>query len=61
MNLNDVTKLYDFSGRTVVITGGTGVLGTDITRALLGCGANVAVIARNPEKAEKTVCRCSFR
>ena len=52
MNLAELTKMYDFRGRTVVVTGGTGVLGQAMVRALVGCGANVALIARNREKAE---------
>jgi len=43
--------MNDFTGRSVVVTGGTGVLGQVMTRALIGCGANVAVLARNLEKA----------
>jgi NAD(P)-dependent dehydrogenase (short-subunit alcohol dehydrogenase family) len=52
MNLAELTKLYDFTGRSVVMTGGTGVLGRVMVQALIGCGANVAVLARNREKAE---------
>ena len=40
---------YDFRGRTVVITGATGVLGGEIACALAGCGANVAMLDRNLE------------
>lgn len=52
MNLKAVTDWYDFSGKTAVITGGTGVLGGEIACALVGCGANVAVLDRNPEIPE---------
>jgi NAD(P)-dependent dehydrogenase (short-subunit alcohol dehydrogenase family) len=52
MDLAELTKIYDFTGRTVVITGGTGVLGSVMVKALVGCGANVAVLARNRDKAE---------
>ena len=52
MNLSELTKMYDFRGRTAVVTGGTGVLGQAMVRALVGCGANVALVARNREKAE---------
>lgn len=52
MNLTELTKFYNFAGRSVVITGGTGVLGRSITEALVGCGADVALLARNREKAE---------
>lgn len=48
MNLQELTQWYDFTGRTVVITGGTGVLGGEMACALVGCGANVAVLDRNP-------------
>lgn len=51
MNLTELSKMYDFNGRTVVVTGGTGVLGQAMVRAIVGCGANVALVARNPEKA----------
>lgn len=52
MNLAELTKMYDFAGRVVVVTGGTGVLGQAMVRALVGCGASVALVARNREKAE---------
>ena len=48
MNLNELCQLYNFSGKTAVITGGTGVLGGEIACALVGCGANVVVLDRNP-------------
>lgn len=51
MDLAELTKVYDFTGRSVVITGGTGVLGRVMVNALVGCGANVAVLARNRDKA----------
>jgi NAD(P)-dependent dehydrogenase (short-subunit alcohol dehydrogenase family) len=51
VNLAELTKMNDFTGRSVVITGGTGILGRVMTQALIGCGANVAVLARNQEKA----------
>lgn len=52
MNLTELTRMYDFTGRSVVVTGGTGVLGSEMVRALVGCGAQVAVLARNREKAD---------
>lgn len=51
MNLTELSALYDFSGRTVVITGSTGVLGGEIACALVGCGANVAMLDRNLDPA----------
>ncbi len=50
MDLKALTKLYDFTERSVVITGGTGVLCRKIAQALVGCGANVAILARSKEK-----------
>jgi len=52
MNLQELTQLYNFSGKTVVITGGTGVLGGEMACALVGCGANVVVLDRNPNLPE---------
>lgn len=53
MDLDDLTRMYDVRGRTVVVTGGTGVLGGGVARALLDCGADVAILARDPAKAER--------
>lgn len=47
MNMQKVTQWYDFTGKTAVITGGTGVLGGEMACALVGLGANVAVLDRN--------------
>jgi NAD(P)-dependent dehydrogenase (short-subunit alcohol dehydrogenase family) len=51
MNNESLAQLYDFTGRTVVITGATGILGGEIACALVGCGANVAMLDRNLEPA----------
>jgi len=59
MNLAELTKLYDFTDRSVVITGGTGVLGRVIVEALVGCGANVGVLARNRDKAVEVLSKIS--
>ena len=53
MNLDDVQRMYDFTGLTVMITGGAGVLGREITCALLGCNAKVYVVQRDVAKSEK--------
>lgn len=52
MNLQELTQCYDFTGKTAVITGGTGALGGEMACALVGLGANVAVIDRNTEIPE---------
>ncbi len=55
MDLNKLARMYDFTGRTVVITGGAGVLGSEIVRVLVGCNSNVALIARDTAKAERLI------
>ena len=50
-----LSQKYDFKGKTAVITGGAGVLGSEFTRVLLECGANVAVLDLNAEKIDKFV------
>ncbi len=52
MDLKKLMAMYDFTGQTVVITGGAGVLGGDIACALAGCGANVAILDLNLEPAK---------
>jgi NAD(P)-dependent dehydrogenase (short-subunit alcohol dehydrogenase family) len=61
MNLGELTRLYDLTGRTVVITGGAGVLGGEIACALVGCNANVAILDRDPALAERLVRRVETR
>jgi NAD(P)-dependent dehydrogenase (short-subunit alcohol dehydrogenase family) len=39
--------LFSLSGRTAVVTGGTGILGGEIACALVACGANVVILDRN--------------
>lgn len=53
MNLTELTKLYDFTGKTFAVTGGAGVLCSELVRALVGCGANVAILDLLPEPAQK--------
>jgi NAD(P)-dependent dehydrogenase (short-subunit alcohol dehydrogenase family) len=55
MNLDELRLLYDFTGRTVLITGGAGVLGAGIAHGLLGCHANVVILNRDQEKARRTL------
>ncbi len=47
----------DLSGKTAVVTGGTGVLGSFFARALASCGAKVAIIGRNRKAAEDVIAR----
>jgi len=53
LTLDELMRMYDFTGKTVAITGGVGILGSEFACALVGCGANVAIldINLNPGKA----------
>src|SRR5215207_9147690 len=51
MNLQELQSFYDFTGRTVLVTGGAGVLGFEIVRTLVECNANVVILSRNQERA----------
>jgi NAD(P)-dependent dehydrogenase (short-subunit alcohol dehydrogenase family) len=55
MNLDELRSLYDFSGRTVLVTGGTGVLAGEIVTTLAKCNANVVVLSRNHEQGSMSV------
>jgi NAD(P)-dependent dehydrogenase (short-subunit alcohol dehydrogenase family) len=57
MDLKELTQLYDFTGRTVIITGGAGILGGEMACALVGCCANVAIMDRNPALADRLIHR----
>ncbi len=49
MKLNEITKLYDFTGKTFMVTGGTGVLGGEVACALLDVNATVVVLNRKAD------------
>lgn len=46
---------FDLSNKTAVVTGGTGVLGGAMAKALSEAGANVGILGRNKNKAENKV------
>jgi NAD(P)-dependent dehydrogenase (short-subunit alcohol dehydrogenase family) len=52
MDLAELTRAYDFCGRTIVVTGATGILGGEMACALAGCGANLAMLDRNLDPAK---------
>jgi NAD(P)-dependent dehydrogenase (short-subunit alcohol dehydrogenase family) len=51
VDIEKLTQSHDFTGCTVVMTGGTGVLGSEMAFALVRSGANVAILARDPARA----------
>lgn len=53
MDLQELTDLYNFQGRTIAIPGGAGILGGEMACALVGVGANVAIIDRDPSQADR--------
>ena len=57
MNLTELQANYDFKGRTALVTGGAGVLGFEIVRTLVECNANVVILSRNQERAEKSIAK----
>jgi NAD(P)-dependent dehydrogenase (short-subunit alcohol dehydrogenase family) len=44
-------NLFDLTGKAAVVTGGTGVLGSALSKGLAKAGASVAILARTEEKA----------
>ncbi len=57
MNLPELTQMYDFTGKTIAITGGAGILGGEMACALFGCNANVAILDREPSLAQRFIKR----
>lgn len=57
MNLEELSKQFDFKGRSVVLTGGGGVLAGEMACALAGCNANVAILDKDLALAERVVKR----
>jgi NAD(P)-dependent dehydrogenase (short-subunit alcohol dehydrogenase family) len=50
-----VKKLFDLSGRTAVVTGGSRGLGLQIAEALGEMGARVAITARKQDELDQAV------
>lgn len=51
MNYAELSRIYDITGKTVVVTGATGIIGGEVSCALVGCGANVVMLDRNLDPA----------
>lgn len=54
MDHQTLTSLFDFSGRTAIITGGGGVLGGALAAALAGCHAHTVILDRDEAAANRT-------
>jgi gluconate 5-dehydrogenase len=48
-----VAQLFDLSGKTALVTGGTGHLGSAMSRALAEAGASVVVTSPDAQRAER--------
>jgi NAD(P)-dependent dehydrogenase (short-subunit alcohol dehydrogenase family) len=55
MMKSEIERAFDFSGQTILITGGSGLLGSEMARGLFACGANVIILGRNLQAAERLV------
>lgn len=55
MDKNRLMEWYDFKDMHVVITGGAGILGGELACALVGMGANVAIIDRDKSRADQLI------
>ena len=55
MDVKNFVSAYDFTGKTIAITGGGGVLCGEMARALAGCHANVVILDRDVALAEKVL------
>jgi NAD(P)-dependent dehydrogenase (short-subunit alcohol dehydrogenase family) len=53
MATNPYLSFYDFTGKTIAVTGGGGVLCGEMARALFACGANVVILDYNLPAAQK--------
>lgn len=50
-----IQQLFDLSGKVVLITGGTGFLGSAMSRALAEAGASVVISSREVDRARSAV------
>src|SRR5688572_15221170 len=45
----DIARLFSLNNKVVIITGGTGVLGQSMVKALVAAGASVVIVGRRKE------------
>lgn len=50
-----IDGLFSLKGKTAIITGGTGVLGSAMARGLAAAGANIAILGRRKKQADEVV------
>lgn len=54
----DYRNMFDFSAKKVLITGGTGTLGSEFAYAFASCGADVVISGRDEIKAGEVLKKC---
>ena len=61
--MDSYSNMVDFRGQCVIITGGAGVLGSEMALALYEHNANVVIVDLNLENAQQVVekCKSSFK
>lgn len=57
MDTKLISQFYDFTGQNILVTGGAGVLCSEMACALMAHGANIAILDRNPEVAKAVIKR----
>ena len=55
------TGLFSLEGKVIVVTGGTGILGTSFVNGILDAGGKVAILNTNEEKGAKAVAALKAR
>jgi NAD(P)-dependent dehydrogenase (short-subunit alcohol dehydrogenase family) len=60
MDITKIQKIFNFSGKVAVVTGGAGVLCAAMCRALAAVGVKVAVLDLNQEAAESLAAGIRF-
>ena len=56
-----MTNLFSLKNKTAIVTGGTGVLGSEMVLALAEAGASVGVLGRRQQQADEVVQQVSER
>ena len=52
INADDLRSLFDLTGRTVLVTGGTRGIGFALAQGYLAAGANVVVTGRSQDRCD---------
>ncbi|MGI6431980.1 MAG: 3-oxoacyl-ACP reductase FabG [Synergistaceae bacterium] len=54
----DYRNMFDFTGKKILVTGGTGTLGSEFASAFASCGADVVISGRDRKKADEVLKKC---